>query len=497
MAYFDSVSASAPLIWWRMHDLAPNTVPSASYHRYWRVLTYETNGNDVVSIAELEMHNTVGGANVCASTGTINASSYYQNLAGFSPTRSFDGIIGTRWASNVVPATTPQWISYDFGAGNSASIVEVKVTSQTGSNWSTQSPTQFDVQYSDNNTSWSLYWSWLDLNAWTTGSQAKTINATSSPSFQLLDSGPLGLVGNPTQVPTANFNLISGTATGSNVAYFAGVPFSACLVETTGTTANWNYQTVATSAFNFINPFDTASNPAGTGWTAEFMVRAPSYNPAQNMMIMFIGNTDGFNGGMGIYTGGTAVGPAAGNNLVLSVDYVSGSHQLGTSNFGLDYQHVNITDGMWHHVVIATIYQAYPTRSLSYCMVDGRTQNVGTYANSWPSTPVPIPTWMQNYTASFPSFRFGVGNNSYNYYAPNSLYVAEVALYNRFLSASESLDHYLQLVVGSGTLSGTTYLLSSEPIYTVPFPGRAVVVPASGTGAGREARASKLNPGIN
>ena len=494
MAYFDSVSASAPLVWFRLHGSTTTPIPAPSYHRYWRVYIYLANGSSNMSMAELEMHNTAGGANVCASTGASDASSYYQNNATYNSSKSFDGNINTFWASNTT-SPTPAWILYDFGAGNSASIAEIVVTARNDSFYSSQSPTLLDMQWSDDRSTWNTYWNWNDTSAWTQGG-SKTINASTSTGAAIMDSGQLGVTGTFTQLQSSNFGIISGSATGSNIAYYAGVPFSSCFIASTGTLANWAGQTPLTSAFNFVNPFDTASNPSGSGWSIEFLARCLSYNPTTNMMIAYVGNTDGFLGGIGVYVGNTIVGPQQSENLTLSWDWQSGSHQTGQNVFGMDYQHVNFADGQWHHVIISTMHQQYPARPLSYAMIDGRSQ-IQTYAGSWPSTAVPIPQWMQNYTASFPSFRFGVGSNTYYTYSPNSLLLGEISFYNRFLSASESLDHFCQLVAGSGTLSGSTYLLSSEPIYTVQLPGRAVVVPSSGTGAGREARASKANPGTN
>ena len=133
-------------------------------HRYWRVYVPATTGAGLVSCAELELHATVGGANI-ATGGTAAASSVN---TGKPASNCFDGSTSTYWESNVA---IPQWISYDLTAGAPNTVEEIKWTSRNDA--STENPTDIVIQYSDDNTNWTTKWSQYGISGWTNGA-AKT-----------------------------------------------------------------------------------------------------------------------------------------------------------------------------------------------------------------------------------------------------------------------------------------------------------------------------------
>jgi len=133
--------------------------PTASPHRYWRVVFgSNSDGNlesaGVVAFAEMEMRETTGGADVTGS-GTASASS---SFTGFSAAGAFanDGTT-TEWASSGAVAAGHQWIKYDFGAGVTKAIVEIGIQPRVAAFY-TQGPGQFKIQSSDDDSTWADEW---------------------------------------------------------------------------------------------------------------------------------------------------------------------------------------------------------------------------------------------------------------------------------------------------------------------------------------------------
>ena len=112
-------------------------------HRYWRI---DFTNTYYVRIEEIEMHTSVGGADVC-SGGTAGSSGHF---GGQTPALAFDNNNSTYWES--ATSSGPFWVSYDFGAGNDKDIAEVSV--YIGSNQ--EIPLTLGVSYSDNGSSWTV-----------------------------------------------------------------------------------------------------------------------------------------------------------------------------------------------------------------------------------------------------------------------------------------------------------------------------------------------------
>jgi hypothetical protein len=127
-----------------------------SAHRYWRVYITGAQNNPYVSAAEIQMFTATGGPNVC-SGGTAFASSYYAPEARTPPT-AFDGNTNTSTSWTNSGATNPsvanpEWIGYDFGAGNDKDIIGFNWFLRNDGFWG-QAPSNFKLQYSDDNVSW-------------------------------------------------------------------------------------------------------------------------------------------------------------------------------------------------------------------------------------------------------------------------------------------------------------------------------------------------------
>lgn len=133
--------------------------PSASRHRYWRISITGSNGGSYVGAGEVQFRTVAGGVNECVNgTGTSRS-----NFAGLPPANAFDRNTSTEWASNNVGF--PEWLEYDLGSGISASITEIAYLPRNLTP-TTQSPTGFDVQYSDDNSSWTTLWSVSGITGW-------------------------------------------------------------------------------------------------------------------------------------------------------------------------------------------------------------------------------------------------------------------------------------------------------------------------------------------
>jgi len=122
-------------------------------HRYWRLRATADCGNgneNYCAVGTLQLRTSIGGSDV-ASGGTPSADS---TLGGFPASNAFDGNNSTSWISG--SGAYPHWIKYDFGAGNEKDIVEMAVAGRLDSSsaFAYQSPRDFTLDYSDDDSSW-------------------------------------------------------------------------------------------------------------------------------------------------------------------------------------------------------------------------------------------------------------------------------------------------------------------------------------------------------
>ena len=116
-------------------------------HRYWRI-NILTTAQGYVGMYEMELRDTPGGADRTTPGGTITAQS---SVGGWAPSQLIDNNNALGWASSN-PA--PQWVVFDFGAGNSFDIVELYILPRSDSSLWTQAPSSFDWQWSDDGNNW-------------------------------------------------------------------------------------------------------------------------------------------------------------------------------------------------------------------------------------------------------------------------------------------------------------------------------------------------------
>ncbi len=142
-------------------------------HRYWRIhITESTSANNLVSLYEAQMRATVGGADQC-SGGTASASH-----ADGDAYKLFDDNSGTYWINGSPGEDT--WFQYDFGSGNTVEVAEIAMVPRYGSS---QTPTDFSLQYSDNGTDYTTAATWTGITDW----QGGVINEFEVPGPPILD----------------------------------------------------------------------------------------------------------------------------------------------------------------------------------------------------------------------------------------------------------------------------------------------------------------------
>ena len=130
---------------------------AAGLHRYWRILIHDSDAGSFYAVSELEFRDTLGGSDLTGSGTPISGG----EDAGKTDDQAFDDTYFTNeWRLTVgdFPDADDHWIGYDFGSGNAFEIIEIEMSARDGTNFN-QTPTKFDVQYSDDTVTWTTAWS--------------------------------------------------------------------------------------------------------------------------------------------------------------------------------------------------------------------------------------------------------------------------------------------------------------------------------------------------
>lgn len=168
-------------------------------HRYWRIQIRATGGGGNGGIGELELRESLGGANV-AKGGTASASSVFGTTT-YPAAKAFDGLTtdtgsGNGWASAAFAGSnglgSRPWLQYDFGAGNYKDIAEIVIYAPGASGIAvSELPTAWSFQYSDDGVKWveqRAYQATAEVAAWALGTS------------RIYDVRPLGAINIHNQV---------------------------------------------------------------------------------------------------------------------------------------------------------------------------------------------------------------------------------------------------------------------------------------------------------
>jgi hypothetical protein len=141
-----------------------------SGHRYWRIKFHTTNdtGGGTMQVGEVELHTSIGGADVTGS-GTASAS-YNNGTAG----DAFDNNTSSHW--DVASGNYPATLVYDFGAGNEKDIVEFAIYASDGPS----APRKFDLEWSDDNSAWTTLFEIAGETGWSSAT-TRTWSASTDP----------------------------------------------------------------------------------------------------------------------------------------------------------------------------------------------------------------------------------------------------------------------------------------------------------------------------
>lgn len=185
-------------------------------HTYWRLNFSAGNGSNI-GLAEIAMHTSLGGVNVCTG-GTAGGT----NINGsFPAANAFDG--NTATDCQLTSGSTGT-ISYQFAVG--LDIVEYAVTS-SASLAATAAPNSWTFEYSDNGSTWTIAAYVRGQVGWTTselrtlpvnagaetGQQLKALRQATSPG--VANAGGSVQIGH---APTPGPKTVSGTVTVSGTA---------------------------------------------------------------------------------------------------------------------------------------------------------------------------------------------------------------------------------------------------------------------------------------
>jgi hypothetical protein len=129
-------------------------------HRYWRLLFLSTNSVDTQA-AEVEMRESTGGVDATGS-GTASASSVFSSPT-WDAANAFDNNNATAWNSSGF--ASPTYLAYDFGVGVTKNIKEISL--RVRSDFINNAPISFQIQYSDDNSTWTTSWTVTGQTGWT------------------------------------------------------------------------------------------------------------------------------------------------------------------------------------------------------------------------------------------------------------------------------------------------------------------------------------------
>lgn len=141
--------------------------PPVPAYRYWRIFITANNGSGFVSMNEVQLRLTAGGADQTdaipgGSTAYTTASS---SFFGDNGARAYDNDTADTGAWVAAWAGGPHWVRVDFGAGNSKSIAEVAIWPESSESY-TRAPQSFIIQGSTDDSTWFDVKTYSGITGW-------------------------------------------------------------------------------------------------------------------------------------------------------------------------------------------------------------------------------------------------------------------------------------------------------------------------------------------
>jgi hypothetical protein len=186
-------------------------------HRYWSVnVSAVQSGGTEIMLQSIQLFVSRGGASQCMGSGCSQQYVYGQAY------QAFNGGAGPNpWDSD---GTAPQWIGWYFGAQGAQSVYEFEITYSSFANYF--APATFDLDYSDNGTSWTTAASFTGVSWTSSETQTFATGVTSSHLYWRLNvtatvGGSIypveGISAIQLHATSGGANITQGTASASSV----------------------------------------------------------------------------------------------------------------------------------------------------------------------------------------------------------------------------------------------------------------------------------------
>lgn len=167
-------------------------------HRYWRVLVVKKEtGSNYFGFSKIEFRAVKGGASLMGSGTPYAISEYDANRAA---TKAVDGLSTTEWLGSESDSGPEiySWWGYDFGSGNGVDVAEVVIGSRANV---VMGPITFELQYSDDNSSWASKILWFNIPAWSGEGSQRVLNADLSFAVAAKNVAPKQMTSNTAPSP--------------------------------------------------------------------------------------------------------------------------------------------------------------------------------------------------------------------------------------------------------------------------------------------------------
>ena len=131
-------------------------------HAWWQLNCTGNDGGNAYGLLQLQVRTSIGGGQA-ATGGTATASETFDGAGG--PYDLSHALANTGLYSGV-DASNPQFLRYHFASA--VDIAQIMIQARNDGGEQAQAPDTFDVQYSDDGTTWTTKWS-VSTSGWGSG----------------------------------------------------------------------------------------------------------------------------------------------------------------------------------------------------------------------------------------------------------------------------------------------------------------------------------------
>lgn len=143
----------------------------SSAHRHWRIYTTKSVANgSYLGLGQVELRGISGGPDLTSSADAATKSSAGSAHSSFPASNAFNDNEGNDWLSLNGQGQQPNWVAWDFGAGNEQDIVEAALHPPGNLQ---SAPYDVSIQYSDDGINWITAWD-EGVQSWTSATKIFT-----------------------------------------------------------------------------------------------------------------------------------------------------------------------------------------------------------------------------------------------------------------------------------------------------------------------------------